>query len=134
MRSWNDLIRQFHKSGNAGRDTPETARDAENGFRPSADLSDYDRAFVRLRITFHGTVTGVGFRYRAQLIAARLGLTGWVQNQYDESVLMEVQGQRYVIDQMIFELRNQRWIEIRRIDQEELDVIPGESSFRIIGY
>lgn len=134
MRRWNDLIRQFHTKSNAAENHPESGSNTENGFQTSEDLSDYDKAYVRLRIVFHGTVTGVGFRYRAQLIASQLGLTGWVQNQYDETVLMEVQGQRYVIDRMIFELRSQRWIQITRINQEEVDIIPGESSFRISGY
>lgn len=47
---------------------------------------------VRKHIYFSGRVQGVGFRYHAYRIATALGLTGWVQNLYDDRVEMEVQG------------------------------------------
>ena len=40
---------------------------------------------IRKRITFHGRVQGVGFRYTARLAAGSLGLTGWAKNEYDGS-------------------------------------------------
>lgn len=43
------------------------------------------------RIT--GTVQGVGFRWGSQRLARDLGLVGWVQNQADGSVLLQVQGE-----------------------------------------
>ncbi len=47
----------------------------------------------RRRIEFHGQVQGVGFRYQARRYASAYGLKGWVRNEYDGSVTMEVQGQ-----------------------------------------
>ena len=41
---------------------------------------------------FTGSVQGVGFRYRAQYAAQLLDLTGWVENEDDGSVTLEVQG------------------------------------------
>lgn len=47
---------------------------------------------IRMSITFYGSVQGVGFRYRAKYAADGLGLTGWVENEWDDTVRMEVQG------------------------------------------
>ena len=47
---------------------------------------------TRRRYQIHGQVQGVGFRYRAMYAARELGLTGWVQNEEDGSVTLEVQG------------------------------------------
>ena len=47
---------------------------------------------VRKHIFFSGDVQGVGFRYRSFYIAQSLDLTGWVQNEDDGSVTLEVQG------------------------------------------
>ena len=53
---------------------------------------------IRKRITFHGRVQGVGFRYTARLAAGSLGLTGWAKNEYDGTVTMEVQGSEGMIN------------------------------------
>ena len=45
-------------------------------------------AEVRKRITFHGRVQGVGFRFTAKCMARSLGLAGWVKNEWDGTVLM----------------------------------------------
>ena len=47
---------------------------------------------VRRRYSIEGQVQGVGFRYRARYAAQSLELTGWVQNEDDGSVTLEVQG------------------------------------------
>ena len=47
---------------------------------------------VRRRYSIEGQVQGVGFRYRARYAAQSLALTGWVQNEDDGSVTLEVQG------------------------------------------
>ena len=46
---------------------------------------------VRQRLRFTGRVQGVGLRYTASHAANALGLTGWVYNEWDGSVIMEVQ-------------------------------------------
>ena len=53
---------------------------------------------IRKRIVFHGWVQGVGFRYRARHAAEHLGATGWVRNEYDGSVTMEIQGTEMCIN------------------------------------
>jgi acylphosphatase len=47
---------------------------------------------IRERFIFKGDVQGVGFRFRAYHAANVLGLTGFVRNEYDGSVLLEAQG------------------------------------------
>ena len=56
---------------------------------------------LRKRIVFYGQVQGVGFRYRARHAADLYGCTGWVRNEYDGSVTMEIQGTEGQIDQVI---------------------------------
>lgn len=85
---------------------------------------------VRKHIYFSGQVQGVGFRYHAYRIATALGLTGWVQNLYDDRVEMEVQGEERVIWDMVSELHKQRFIQIDDMDVADMAVKP-EGEFRI---
>ena len=50
---------------------------------------------VRRRYSIEGQVQGVGFRYRARYAAQSLELTGWVENEDDGSVTLEVQGELF---------------------------------------
>ena len=52
---------------------------------------------VRRRYIITGQVQGVGFRYRARYAAQTLDLTGWVQNEDDGSVTLEVQGDQVYV-------------------------------------
>lgn len=51
-----------------------------------------DRASVEVRIT--GFVQGVGFRFFAERVARRLGITGYVMNRRDGSVFVHAEGRR----------------------------------------
>jgi acylphosphatase len=46
----------------------------------------------RIKVHFVGEVQGVGFRWTARKVAGELDLTGWVRNEPDGSVSMELQG------------------------------------------
>lgn len=46
----------------------------------------------RLRMSFIGEVQGVGFRWTARSEAHSVGATGWVRNEADGTVSMELQG------------------------------------------
>lgn len=46
----------------------------------------------RLYVRFVGEVQGVGFRWTSRRLANELGLDGWVRNEWDGSVTMELQG------------------------------------------
>jgi len=49
---------------------------------------------VRLDATVYGRVQGVSFRYYTQKEAQRLGLTGWVANQFNGTVRTVAEGPR----------------------------------------
>lgn len=74
----------------------------------------------RRKIEFHGRVQGVGFRYQAQRYASAFGLKGWVRNEYDGSVLMEVQGSTAMINQMLKSLNSDRYIDIDWMDSKNI--------------
>ena len=86
---------------------------------------------VRKQITFHGRVQGVGFRYTAKHAADSLGLTGWVRNEYDGSVMMQVQGEEVKIDQMLQALNRDMYIDIQDMDTKRLPVIDNDTKFMI---
>lgn len=77
----------------------------------------------RRRIEFHGHVQGVGFRFQARKYASAYGLDGWVRNEYDGSVTVEVQGRTDSINQMLRQLTSDPYIRIEWMDSE---IIPLE--------
>lgn len=85
---------------------------------------------IRKHYYFSGMVQGVGFRWRAYHIACSLGLTGWVRNNWDGRVEMEVQGSRASVEKMLVMLQNQRYIDIWEIEDEEIPA-EQESGFHI---
>lgn len=87
-------------------------------------------AEVRMRYSFYGDVQGVGFRYRALRLARQFQLTGWVRNEWDGSVSMEVQGQKFLIEEMVERLRAGEIISVDRIEAEELPTLK-EQSFSV---
>lgn len=84
---------------------------------------------IRQKIHFYGRVQGVGFRYFMANKANYLGITGWVKNLWDGSVLAEVQGEIEDIKELIEFLEKDRYIRIDRMEREILPVIDGERSF-----
>ena len=62
---------------------------------------DWESETMRKHHRFYGEVQGVGFRYRASQAARSLGLTGWVRNDYDGSVEMELQGTEEEIGRVV---------------------------------
>lgn len=85
----------------------------------------------RKEIVFHGRVQGVGFRWTAGQHAHDLGLTGWVRNEYDGTVTMEVQGEDELIDKLVELLYSDRWIRIDTIDVRTQKVLPDEHDFQV---
>ncbi len=85
----------------------------------------------RRRINFKGRVQGVGFRYRASYAAESLGLTGWVKNEWDETVTMEVQGEEEKIDQLVDRMFRERYIRIEGISVLSMPFVEGEKGFKI---
>ena len=87
-------------------------------------------ADVRKRIIFRGWVQGVGFRYTAKYLAQSLGLTGWVRNEYDGTVLLEIQGSEYMINKLLVGINHNQFITIDWMDTEQIP-LEDESSFTV---
>ena len=77
-------------------------------------------AEVRKHIVFYGRVQGVGFRYTAKYLAQSLELTGWVKNDWEGTVTMEVQGREQLINKLLVGLNNSRFITIDWMDTKEI--------------
>ncbi|MCR4438939.1 MAG: acylphosphatase [bacterium] len=72
---------------------------------------------VRATIVVRGMVQGVGFRYYAYRHAKALGLKGYVKNQWDGSVLSEVEGERGMVEEYIKALKvGSRLSSVRDVD------------------
>ena len=84
---------------------------------------------IRKHIRFWGRVQGVGFRYRAYHAANSVGATGWVRNEYDGSVTMEIQGTEEQIDQVILLIEKGRFVRIENMDARTIPVKEEERGF-----
>ena len=87
---------------------------------------------IRKHIIFYGSVQGVGFRYRARHAADYYSCTGWVHNEWDGSVSMEIQGTEEAIDQVILTIEAGRYVEITGMDVKTIPVDPKERGFRTV--
>ena len=85
---------------------------------------------VRRHIVFRGWVQGVGFRYRARHAASLYGCTGWVRNEWDGSVTMEIQGTPEQIEQVIRAIRAGRFVRIEDMESREMPPEEEERGFR----
>ncbi len=59
-----------------------------------------------------------------------MGATGWVRNEYDGSVTMEIQGSAEDIDSVILMIEQGRYVQIENMITEELPVVEDERGFR----
>lgn len=117
-----------------GRSTALRQLDALKAFlngeenRQIKEDKDMDQK-VRRHFRFYGTVQGVGFRFQAMMAAESLGLTGFVKNENDGSVTMEIQGSEEEIQSAIDLIANSRFIRIERTESELIPLVEHESSF-----
>lgn len=91
-----------------------------------------DKPPVRRRYRFYGLVQGVGFRYEAIGIASQLSLVGWVKNEYDGSVTIEIEGAPNYIDSFIMAIRAVRRFNITEIKMENLPLLGTEITFKLL--
>lgn len=85
----------------------------------------------RRSIRFSGHVQGVGFRATASGMASGRPLTGWVRNEPDGSVLMEVQGDPPDVDAYLAALRGRLEGLIASEKSETIPLDPSEARFQI---
>lgn len=88
------------------------------------------RNLIRKHIIFSGRVQGVGFRYRAAKAAEMYGCTGWVRNDWNGTVSMEIQGTEEQISRVILAIEKSRFIRIENMDCRTIPAEPGERRFR----
>ena len=89
------------------------------------------RKTVRKYIRFYGQVQAVGFRWTAMQAAKLYGVTGWVRNEYDDSVSMEIQGTERQIDDVIAAIERGTYIVIDRMEVKKLETVEDERGFRV---
>jgi ribulose-phosphate 3-epimerase len=95
-----------------------------------AQLKGLDREGTqRVRAVFHGRVQGVGFRATTVSIAGAHPVTGWVRNEADGTVIMEVQGRHEAIERYLEDVRQQMRGFIERVERSEMTSETGESGF-----
>ena len=86
-------------------------------------------AIIRRALRFTGWVQGVGFRWRAIHAANAVGATGWVCNNFDGSVSMEIQGTEKQIDQVILAIERGTFVRIENMDVRNIPVVEDERGF-----
>ena len=91
-------------------------------------------SIVRKHFKFMGIVQGVGFRYRAEKAASLIGVDGWVRNNDDGSVEMEVQGNEEQIEKMLETIKRGNFIEIDVIEEKNIPLRDDEYGFTIKDY
>lgn len=89
------------------------------------------RKTIRKYIRFYGQVQAVGFRWTAMQAAKLYGVTGWVRNEYDDSVSMEIQGTERQIDDVIAAIDRGTYIVIDRMEVKRLETVEEERGFRV---
>ncbi|MEN3041319.1 MAG: acylphosphatase [Bacteroidia bacterium] len=87
---------------------------------------------VRWRIRVYGKVQGVFFRKYAWLTAHSLGLTGFVKNEPDGSVLAEVEGAPEQVEKFVqWAHRGSPAAQVTRVEVEQGLTPQGEQRFEI---
>lgn len=87
---------------------------------------------VRKKAIFRGRVQGVGFRFEAYSVAAKKGLTGYVKNQEDSSVILEVQGDIKQVFAFIEYLSTLDRVRVDNVEVVDMEVKGFETAFKIL--
>lgn len=86
---------------------------------------------TRVGLRYVGRVQGVGFRVTARATASGFRVSGWVRNEADGSVLMEVQGETAQVEVFLAALAERMARNIKSVQRTELALSEGDSSFEI---
>ena len=82
----------------------------------------------KAKIRVNGKVQGVWFRAFTRDRATELGLTGWVQNETDGTVYLEVEGNKQKLELLMNELRSGPGRSF--VDDVEVDWTPAEDQWK----
>ncbi|HIU24515.1 MAG TPA: acylphosphatase [Candidatus Coprovicinus avistercoris] len=101
----------------------------------STDTYDIsDETIRRVALRFEGTVQAVGFRWTCCMIAKRVGCTGWVRNELDGSVSMELQGTNDAIASFFGMLQadyNRRHLTFVVTESDDIAPVEGENELSV---
>ena len=97
---------------------------AKYAVRPAASAA---RSSSALRID----TTGSPWRVASGEAAEEYGATGWVRNEADESVSMELQGTEKQIRSVLGAIKGNSYIRIDRVESKPLAVIKNERGFEV---
>lgn len=86
---------------------------------------------MRIAVSYHGRVQGVGFRATVRSLAADLPVTGWVRNEADGSVRMEAQGGESDLRTLEARVEGAMGRFIRTSERRDIDSVAGETGFVI---
>ena len=87
---------------------------------------------LRKHFKITGTVQGVNFRDTSSQCAAKIGVSGWVRNNNDGSVEMEVQGTDTQINTLFDMIKcASSEINIQNIESENIPVDKNDEHFEI---
>jgi acylphosphatase len=87
----------------------------------------------RFHIIVSGRVQGVGFRSFTHYEAIKRQLTGWVRNNDDGTVELEVQGDDEILSSFMEKLRQGTpFSRVSGLETTEIPPIANEKSFRIL--
>lgn len=86
------------------------------------------------KLTVHGVVQGVGFRWSVQNVAQALQLNGTVRNNADATVTITLQASEEQVDQFVQELprRMSSFAHIERIDKKRLPGVEKMHGFHVL--
>lgn len=87
---------------------------------------------VRFFLIFTGRVQGVGFRYFAQMTAAKFEITGYVRNASNGNVEIEAQGNEDDINKFILALKKGNgFIRVDNYSMKKIETVDSEKRFRV---
>lgn len=85
---------------------------------------------IRYHVIARGRVQNVGCRFFVCMEARNLGITGYVENLYDGTVQMEIQGDPVKLTMLLDAARKGNgYMRVDDLDIKEIPVKPGEKRF-----
>lgn len=86
------------------------------------------------QIIFEGRVQGVGFRYSVKQLAMGFDVIGWIKNQADGSVEMQVMGELDELEEFLQEITEESTMShnIQSTQVHDIALLDGVKGFRIV--
>ncbi|MEQ8769843.1 MAG: acylphosphatase [Phycisphaerales bacterium] len=86
---------------------------------------------IRRAVNYAGRVQGVFFRATAKRCAEAHPVTGWVRNEPDGTVQLEIQGTPAAVEAALTDIRAAKSGNIERESAHDLPTVGGETGFEI---